>query len=68
MKLVPTKEVIRFTSVCTGMPFYAHDLFWIKTSSEVARELSGDSLTHSSMCTFTIDDCDEYVQMVNIER
>jgi len=65
-KLIATGAMVPFLDVNIGHPFFAHNRFWIRTSREAAAEL-GSSRSHTSVCNFTLDECDEIVEAVKVE-
>jgi hypothetical protein len=62
IELQRTEQPIAFLDVDIGRPFYAHNSFWIRTSYEAAKDLTGAY----RVCNFTLDDCDRVVERVQI--
>lgn len=60
-KLQLTDTLIPFLDVNIGNPFFAHNTVWIRTSYEAAARLGGSG-EHTSVCNFTIDECDKLVR------
>lgn len=64
-ELRATGKRIRFKDVSIGNPFAAHGKMWVRISYEAAMQLAYSGY-RASVCNFTIDACDEWVEFVNV--
>lgn len=65
-ELRATGKRIRFLEVAIGNPFAAHGCIWVRTSYEAATKIAYSGYKAASCCNFTIDECDEWVEFVNV--
>ncbi len=71
MELRRTGRMVEFLSISIGSPFWAHNRFWVRTNREVGTELRTTNVSQEtkrgvSSCNFNLDECDRFVEAVEI--